>query len=170
MSESGLNGAAQATADLVDQYGTELASIPLQFRSYGGRPRFCGVVVTLKCFEDNALLKQTLADEESPRGKVLVIDGGGSYRSALVGDVIAGIAVRREWAGLIIHGVVRDSVALSGLDLGIKALGTNPAKSGKTGAGQINIPIDIGGVRFLPGSTVYCDEDGIVVRASDSAR
>ncbi len=164
MFESGTDDPVEATADLVDRYGSELASVPLQFRSYGGRPRFSGVVVTLKCFEDNALLKQTLADEESPRGKVLVVDGGGSYRSALVGDIIAGIAVRQGWTGLIIHGVVRDSVALSGLDIGIKALGTNPAKSAKTGAGQVNVPIDIAGVRFVPGSTVYCDEDGIVVR------
>ena len=128
------------------------------------RPRFSGPVVTVKCFEDNALLKQKLAQEEAPQGKVLVVDGGGSHRSALVGDVIAGIAVERGWAGLIIHGVVRDSVALGALPIGIKALGTNPAKSSKTGAGQVDIAIDIAGVTFLPGSTVYCDEDGIVVR------
>ena len=153
----------EATADLVDRYGDQLASVSLQFRSFGGRPRFSGPVVTVKCFEDNALLKQKLAQEEAPEGKVLVVDGGGSHRSALVGDVIAGIAVERGWAGLIIHGVVRDSVALSGLPIGIKALGTNPAKSTKTGAGQVDIAIDIAGVTFLPGSTVYCDEDGIVV-------
>ena len=154
----------EATADLVDLYGDQLASVSLQFRSFGGRPRFSGPVVTVKCFEDNALLKQKLAQEEAPQGKVLVVDGGGSHRSALVGDVIAGIAVERDWAGLIIHGVVRDSVALGALPIGIKALGTNPAKSSKTGAGQVDIAIDIGGVTFLPGSTVYCDEDGIVVR------
>ena len=154
----------EATADLVDLYGDQLASVALPFRSFGGKVRFSGGVVTVKCFEDNALLKQKLTEEESPRGKVLVVDGGGSHRSALVGDVIAGIAVERGWAGLIIHGVVRDSVALGALPIGIKALGTNPAKSSKTGAGQVDIAIDIGGVTFLPGSTVYCDEDGIVVR------
>ena len=153
----------EATADLVDLYGDQLASVALPFRSFGGKPRFSGPVVTVKCFEDNALLKQKLAQEEAPEGKVLVVDGGGSHRSALVGDVIAGIAVERGWAGLIIHGVVRDSVALGALPIGIKALGTNPAKSSKTGAGQVDIAIDIAGVTFLPGSTVYCDEDGIVV-------
>ena len=153
----------EATADLVDIYGDQLASVALPFRSFGGKTRFSGRVVTVKCFEDNALLKQKLAQEEAPEGKVLVVDGGGSHRSALVGDVIAGIAVERGWAGLIIHGVVRDSVALSALPIGIKALGTNPAKSSKTGAGQVDIAIDIAGVTFLPGDTVYCDEDGIVV-------
>lgn len=163
MSEPDL-GPAPATADLVDQYGEQLASMALPFRSYGGQPRFWGAVVTLRCFEDNALLKQTLTTEGAPRGKVLVVDGGGSYRLALVGDVIAQIAVDRGWAGLVIHGVVRDSVALRGLPLGIKALGTNPAKSTKTGAGQVNVPVTIAGVTFVPGSTVYCDEDGIVVK------
>jgi len=89
---------------------------------------------------------------------MLVVDGGGSHRSALVGDVIAAIAVERGWAGLIIHGVVPDSVALGTLPIGIKALGTNPAKRSKTGAGHV----DVAGVTFLPGHMVYCDEDCIV--------
>ena len=164
MSELGDGPLPEATADLVDLFGDQLASVALPFRSYGGQPRFSGPVVTVKCFEDNALLKQKLAQEEAPEGKVLVVDGGGSYRSALVGDVIAGIAVERGWAGLVIHGVVRDSVALGGLPIGIKALGTNPAKSSKTGAGQADIAVEIAGVRFVPGDTVYCDEDGIVVQ------
>jgi regulator of ribonuclease activity A len=164
MSEPQVRPQPDATADLVDIYGDQLASVSLPFRSFGGKPRFAGPVVTVKCFEDNALLKQKLAQEEAPEGKVLVVDGGGSHRSALVGDVIAGIAAERGWAGLIIHGVVRDSVALADLPIGIKALGTNPAKSSKTGAGQADIAIDIAGVSFIPGSTVYCDEDGIVVR------
>ena len=155
----------EATADLVDLYGDALASVALPFRSFGGRARFSGPVITLKCFEDNALLKSTLAQQESPEGKVLVVDGGGSYRSALVGDVIAGIAVDRRWAGLVVYGVVRDSLALSQLPIGIKALGTNPAKSSKTGAGQVNVALNIAGVRFRPGDTVFCDEDGIVVRS-----
>ena len=91
----------------------------------------------MKCFEDNALLKSTLSDWPEPEGAVLVVDGGGSLRSALVGDIIAGIAVERGWAGLVINGAVRDSVALDELEIGIKALGTNPRKSSKTGAGQV---------------------------------
>jgi len=163
MSETESDPLPDATADLVDIYGQQLASVALPFRSFGGKTRFSGLVVTVKCFEDNALLKQKLAEEEAPEGKVLVVDGGGSHRSALVGDVIAGIAVERGWAGLIIHGVVRDSVALSALPIGIKALGTNPAKSSKTGAGQADIAIDIGGVTFTPGAILTSDDDGIVV-------
>jgi RraA family protein len=101
-----------------------------------------------------------------PERKVLVVDGGGSLRSALVGDLIAGIAVRRGWAGLVISGAVRDSVALDQLDLGIKALGTNPQKSSKTGTGFVNGPVEIGGVWVTPGQTVHSDEDGIVVVGS----
>jgi regulator of ribonuclease activity A len=149
-----------STADLVDLHGEALQSIPLQLRSFGRHPRFAGRAVTVKCFEDNALLKSTLADAA---GAVLVVDGGGSLRTALVGDVIAGIAVDRGWAGLVINGAVRDSVALNGLEIGIKALGTNPRKSGKTGAGEVDQPIEIGGVQVIPGRTVVSDEDGIVV-------
>jgi regulator of ribonuclease activity A len=153
------------TADLVDRYGEALASIAVQFRSFGRRSRFWGTAVTVKCFEDNALLKSTLAEHPDPSGHVLVVDGGGSLRSALVGDVIAGIAVERGWAGLVISGAVRDSAALDRLDLGIKALGTNPRKSSKTGAGVVDGPVEIGGVRIAPGQAVHCDEDGIVVLA-----
>lgn len=152
-----------ATADLVDTYGESLHSIPLQLRSFGRRPRFSGVAVTVKCFEDNALLKLTLAEHPDPAGRVLVIDGGGSLRTALVGDLIAGLAVRRGWAGLVVHGVVRDSLALDQLDIGIKALGTNPRKSSKTGAGSVDQPVEIGGVWIRPGQVVHSDEDGIVI-------
>ncbi len=152
-----------STADLVDRYGDQLSSIPVQFRSFGRHRRFFGPSVTVKCFEDNALLKATLADEPEPVGKVLVVDGGGSLRSALVGDLIAGIAVERGWAGLVVHGVVRDSRALDRLDLGIKALGTNPRKSGKTGAGTRDQPVEIGGVWIRPGAYLHSDEDGVVI-------
>jgi regulator of ribonuclease activity A len=152
-----------STADVVDRYGDALTSIPVQFRSFGRKSRFAGPAVTVKCFEDNALLKSTLAEEPDPTGKVLVVDGGGSLRSALVGDLIAGIAVQRGWAGLVISGAVRDSVALDQLDLGIKALGTNPQKSSKTGDGVVNGRVEIGGVWITPGQTVHSDEDGIVV-------
>jgi regulator of ribonuclease activity A len=157
-----------STADLVDRYGDDVASIPVQFRSFGRKSRFAGLAVTVKCFEDNALLKSTLAEHPDPSGKVLVVDGGGSLRSALVGDLIAGIALQRGWAGLIIWGAVRDSVALDLLDLGIKALGTNPQKSSKTGHGVVNGTIEIGGVWIAPGQSVHSDEDGIVVLGSHS--
>lgn len=152
-----------STADLVDSYGETLQSIPIQLRSFGLRTRFAGPAVTCKCFEDNALLKATLSDWAEPAGAVLVVDGGGSLRSALVGDIIAGIAVERGWSGLVVFGVVRDSVALNGLDIGIKALGTNPRKSSKTGAGQVGEVVEIGGVRIAPGQRIVSDEDGVVV-------
>lgn len=155
----------RATADLVDEHGESLASISVQLRSFGRRRRFAGPAVTVKCFEDNALLKKTLAEHPDPQGRVLVVDGGGSMRSALVGDLIAAIAVERGWAGLVVHGCIRDSVAIDGLEIGIKALGTNPRKSSKTGAGIIDAPVEIGGVVITAGQVVHSDEDGIVVLA-----
>jgi regulator of ribonuclease activity A len=149
----------RATADLIDLDET-LPSCDLQFRDLGGRTRFSGTIRTVRCFHDNARLKQVLSTPG--QGAVLVIDGGGSLRCALVGDVIAGLAVANGWAGLVVHGAVRDSAALAGLDLGVKALGTNPRKSAKTGAGQTDIPVGFGGVVFTPGHHLYADEDGIV--------
>ena len=111
--------------------------------------------------QDNALLKSVLS---SPgEGGVLVIDGEGSLHTALVGDVIADLGHSNGWAGLIVHGAVRDAAALRGIDLGIKALGTNPRKSSKTGAGERNVTVSFGGVEFVPGDIAYSDDDGIVV-------
>ncbi len=163
MTEPGAAGTAPATADLVDEYGERLRSIPVQFRRFGRRARFFGPAVTVKCYEDNALLKSVLGEHAEPAGRVLVVDGGGSLRSALVGDLIAGIAVERGWVGLVVYGVVRDSVALDQLDLGIRALGTNPRKSSKSGAGFAQVAVEIGGVRIEPDDLVSVDEDGVVV-------
>lgn len=150
-----------ATADLVDAHEAILQSCAVPFRRYGGRARFGGPVRTLRTFEDNARLKQLLS---SPgEGAVLVVDGGGSTRAALVGDVIAGLAVANGWAGLVLWGAVRDTVALAALDIGIVALGSNPWKSGKTGAGVVDGPVSFGGATFRPGDWVYADEDGLVV-------
>ena len=161
--------AIEATADLVDHYGEALASIPVQFRSFGRRRRFAGpggdgqVLRGQRPAEVCAVGLRPEPRTGSDEGPVLVVDGGGSLRSALVGDVIAAIAVERGWAGLVVYGCVRDSVALDALDLGIKALGTNPRKSGKTGAGVVGEPVEIGGVWIRPGQRVVSDEDGIVV-------
>jgi regulator of ribonuclease activity A len=150
-----------STADLVDAYGDKVRSCTIPFRQFGARARFFGRVRTLKTFEDNALLKETLS---SPgQGAVLIVDGYGSLRCALVGDIIAGLAVKNGWSGLIIWGVVRDSVALGELDLGIKALGTNPWKSSKQGGGALDVPVRFGGVEFRPGDWLYSDEDGILL-------
>jgi regulator of ribonuclease activity A len=149
------------TADLVDEIGPDVRSCDLQLRQFGARREFAGPITTVKCFQDNALLKSVLS--EPGNGGVLVIDGGGSLHTALVGDVIAGLGVRNGWSGLIINGAVRDSATLRTLDIGIKALGTNPRKSTKTGAGQRDVPVEFGGVVFAPGDIAYSDDDGIVV-------
>lgn len=149
------------TADLYDEHGEGLAICTTQFRQLGGRRLFAGPVRTLSCHEDNALLKQLV--NTPGNGAVLVVDGGASLRTALVGDLIAGEAQRNGWAGLIINGAVRDSVALGGLDLGIKALGTVPRKSGKTGAGVVDEPVLIGEVTFRAGDVLHADDDGIVL-------
>jgi regulator of ribonuclease activity A len=150
-----------ATADLYDEYAEKLQSCESPLRIYGGKPRFFGRIVTVKCHEDNALLKSILG--ESGDGQVLVIDGGASLRTALVGDVIAELARGNGWSGLIVNGAIRDVQAIGRLDLGLKALGSNPRKSTKTGAGQKNVPVTFGNVTFQPDHWVYCDEDGLVV-------
>ena len=151
----------ESTADLYDRYGDALGSCDTQFRQYGGRRTFHGVAVTIRCFEDNALLKSVLA--EPGEGRVLVVDGGGSLHTALIGDVIAGTAADNGWSGVIVNGAVRDVVALATLDLGIKALGSNPRKSAKAGTGERDVPIAFGGCDFTPGATIHSDDDGIVV-------
>jgi regulator of ribonuclease activity A len=151
------------TADLVDDIGPDVRSCDVQFRQFGGRTQFAGPISTVRCFQDNALLKSVLS--EPGEGRVLVVDGGGSLHTALVGDVIAELARRSGWAGLIVNGAVRDAATLRDLDLGIKALGTNPRKSTKTGAGDRDVVLDIGGVAFAPGEFAFSDDDGIVVTA-----
>ncbi|WP_159501761.1 ribonuclease E activity regulator RraA [Microbacterium sp. 18062] len=152
---------AIATADLYDERGDELDSLALQLHDIGGRIAFDGPIRTVRCHRDNALVKQALATPG--RGAVLVIDGGGSLASALVGDLIAASAVENGWAGIIVHGAVRDRVAIGELPLGVKALGTNPRKSAKDGVGEVDAPVEIAGVRFAPGKHVWADADGVLV-------
>ncbi|MBW0014198.1 ribonuclease E activity regulator RraA [Mycobacterium sp.] len=149
------------TADLVDDIGPQVRSCDLQFRQFGGRSQFAGRISTVCCYQDNALLKSVLS--EPGDGGVLVIDGAGSLHTALVGDVIAELARSNGWAGLVVNGAVRDAAALRTIDIGIKALGTNPRKSSKTGDGQRDVEITLGGVTFAPGEVAYSDDDGIVV-------
>jgi regulator of ribonuclease activity A len=153
--------APRPTADLVDEIGPDVRSCDLQFGQYGGRSQFAGPITTVKCFQDNALLKSVLSHPGN--GGVLVIDGDGSLHAALVGDLIAGLGVENGWAGLIINGAVRDAATLRTLDIGIKALGTNPRKSTKTGDGHRDVAVEFGGVVFAPGEVAYSDDDGIVV-------
>lgn len=150
-----------ATADLYDQYEEALQSVALQFRSLGGLERFSGRIRTISCFEDNALVRSTL--RTPGEGHVLVVDGGGSLHTALMGDLIAESAVTSGWSGVVIHGAIRDSRAIGQLRLGVKALGTNPRKSSKNGSGEVDAVLTFAGTTFTPARMIYCDEDGILV-------
>jgi regulator of ribonuclease activity A len=149
------------TANLVDAHGDVVRGCEVQFRSYGGRTCFHGPVRTLQVFEDNALVKQTLSSPGN--GAVLVIDGGASLRCCLLGDYLAALGGKNGWTGVIVWGAVRDTVALGALDFGVMALGSNPLRPGKTGTGQLDVPVEFGGAVFRPGDWVYSDADGIVV-------
>jgi regulator of ribonuclease activity A len=149
-----------STADLLDEH-PNAAVCALAFRQFGGVGSLDGAIATVRCFEDNVLVRQCVS--EPGDGRVLVVDGGGSFRVALVGDNIASIAQDNGWAGLIIHGCVRDSAALRELPIGIKALGTHPKPSGKAGDGELDVPVTFGAVTFHPGARVASDDDGIVV-------
>ena len=155
------------TADLVDDIGPDVRSCDVQFRQFGARTQFAGPLTTVRCFQDNALLKSVLSSPGD--GGVLVIDGSGSLHTALVGDLIAELGRSNGWAGVIVNGAVRDAAALRDIELGIKALGTNPRKSEKTGAGERDVTISLGGVEFVPGDIAYSDDDGIVVVAANGA-
>lgn len=149
------------TPDLYDANENSVQVAEPLFRAYGGAARFSGVISTLKLHEDNSLVRTVL---ESPgNGRVLVIDGGGSLRCALVGDQLALLAIKNNWVGIIVNGCIRDSVEIAGMTIGIRALNTNPRKSVKKGAGDRDLVVSFAGVSFKPGDYVYADEDGIVV-------
>jgi regulator of ribonuclease activity A len=150
----------RGTADLCDDYGDKVQVCEPLFHAFGGRRAFHGPVSTVRCFEDNSRVKEAV---ESPGGgRVLVVDGGGSRRHALLGDKLGLAAVNNGWAGIIIHGCIRDSVELGRMDLGIRALGTMPLRSEKRGEGERDVPVRFAGVTFRPGDHVYADEDGII--------
>ncbi len=149
------------TADLYDDFGEKCGSCETQFRQYGGRRIFSGRIRTVKCLGDNLLVKQTL--ESHSDGEVLVVDGSAYLGTALIGDVIAGLGASNGWSGIVVYGAVRDTTALGTLEIGIKALGSNPKKSTKTGTGATDLPVSFGGTTFRPGDWLYSDEDGILV-------
>jgi regulator of ribonuclease activity A len=153
------------TPDLCDEFETELGTsirvaAPM-FQRYGARPSFSGQIVTLKVFEDNSLVREAFA--QNGKGKVLVIDGGGSLRCALVGDQLAILAHKNGWEGTVVYGCIRDSGDINGIAIGVRALNTHPQKSIKKGAGDRDIAVTFGGVTFNPGEYLYADEDGILV-------
>ncbi|MEF8715604.1 MAG: ribonuclease E activity regulator RraA [Accumulibacter sp.] len=154
------------TPDLLDNneariHAGSVRIVAPMFRHYGGRSAFSGQVVTLKLFEDNSLVREVLA--EDGRDKVLVIDGGGSMRCALVGDQLAILAHRNAWEGIVVYGCIRDSEDISRIDIGLRALDTHPLKSIKKGVGDRDLAVSFGGVTFRPGEWIYVDGDGVVV-------
>ncbi|WP_028875073.1 ribonuclease E activity regulator RraA [Tepidiphilus margaritifer] len=149
------------TADLCDAHEDRVRVLAPMLRSYGGARAAGGPVRTLKIFEDNALVREMLA--EPGQGAMLVIDGGGSLRRALLGDNLAELAVKNGWAGVIVYGCIRDSAAIGRLPLGVWALATHPQKTVKRGEGQRDVPVSFGGVTFAPGMFAYADEDGVIV-------
>jgi regulator of ribonuclease activity A len=150
-----------ATADLCDDHAAEVAVAAPLLRPFGGRRRFAGTIATIRCFEDNSLVRERLA--EPGGGRVLVVDGGGSLKCALVGDQLGVLGVKNGWAGIVVNGCVRDTAALGGMDLGVLALAAHPLKSVKRGAGERDVVVDFAGVAFRPGAHLYADEDGLVV-------
>jgi regulator of ribonuclease activity A len=149
------------TAELCDEHGDIVAVVAPIFHHFGAKPRFAGPISTLKVFEDNSLVRTALS--EPGQGRVLVVDGGGSLQCALLGDHLGSLALTNHWAGIVIYGAIRDSVALGQMPLGIRALATHPRKSVKRGAGSRELIVEFGGVRFEPGHWLYADEDGIIV-------
>ncbi|QID18643.1 RraA family protein [Nitrogeniibacter mangrovi] len=152
------------TADLCDTHDQAVRVVEPMFRSFGGKSAFHGPITTLKLFEDNTLVRSTL--ETPGNGRVLVIDGGGSKRYAMVGDQLGVLAVKNGWAGIVVYGCIRDSKAIGGMDVGVFALGTHPRKTVKKGVGDTDVPVTFGGVTFTPGEYLYADEDGVIVSAT----
>ncbi len=150
-----------ATADLYDEHEENLQIATPMFNSYGGKKKFSGPASTVKVFEDNSLVRAAL--EEPGEGRVLVVDGEGSLRCALVGDMLAELGKKNGWEGIIVFGCIRDSAVIAGIDLGVKALNTNPRKSVKKGIGERDVRVSFADVSINPGNYIYADEDGVVI-------
>ena len=149
------------TTDLSDAYGSALQIAEPLFRDYGGTADFWGEIVTLKVADDNTLVRKAL--EREGHGKVLVVDGGGSTRCALLGDQLAQLAASNGWAGVVVNGCIRDSQVIAGVSIGVKARGTVPRKSNKNNTGEADVVLQFANVVFTPGHYLYADTDGIVV-------
>ncbi|MAC47031.1 ribonuclease E activity regulator RraA [Oceanospirillum beijerinckii] len=148
------------TPDLCDAYPELVQAVEPMFSNYGGVDSFGGEIVTVKCFEDNSKVKELV--DEPGNGKVMVVDAGGSFRCAMLGDMLAEKAVKNGWAGIIMYGCVRDVDVLAELELGVQALGSHPMKSLKKGIGEVGIDVTFGGVTFRQGQYVYADNNGVI--------
>jgi regulator of ribonuclease activity A len=149
------------TADLCDAYPQLIRVLEPLFRNYGAAERFSGPVETVKVYEDNAVVRETL--EGQGRGRVLVVDGGGSLRCALVGGRLGQLAQSNGWSGMVINGCVRDTPELARISVGIRALNTVPMRSAKEGQGSVGATVSFAGVSFAPGKVLYADGDGIIL-------
>ncbi len=149
------------TADLYDAHSETVQVAEPIFRDYGGLRAFHGPIKTLKAFQDNSLVRKAL--EQDGQGRVLVVDGGGSMRCALLGDNLGALAIKNGWAGILVYGCVRDSRILATMELGVKALGTNPRRSAKKGGGEADLLVTFAGLTLHPGDHLYADEDGILL-------
>ena len=154
---------AYNTADLCDAHERDLHVVESMFHRYGRLAAFDGPIATVKCYEDNSKVREALS--EPGEGRILVVDGGGSQRRALFGDLLGELAVRNGWKGIVINGCIRDSAAIDELEIGVRALGTIPLKTHKRGDGQRDVSVSFAGVTFRPGEHLYADADGIVVAA-----
>ena len=152
----------QATADLSDELGSAVQVAAPIWRDYGGNKGFHGPAATVRCDNDNSKVREMLADPG--HGRVLVVDAQASTQCALLGDMLGELAVKNQWAGIVVHGYVRDSLALGKLPLGVKALGTHPRKSVKAGLGETEVELDFARVHVAPGDMVYADLDGLLVQ------
>jgi regulator of ribonuclease activity A len=150
-----------AVTDLCDQHGEAVAVAAPVFRSFGAHARFCGPVATVRCFEDNTHVRGRL--EEPGEGHVLVVDGAGSLRCALVGGMLGELAAKNHWAGIVVHGCVRDTEELGRCATGIFALAAHPRRSAKRGEGERDVVVAFAGVAFHPGDFLYADADGLIV-------
>lgn len=150
-----------STPDLCDAFPEQVRVVDPMFINFGGRENFGGEIVTIKCFEDNSLVRELVA--EPGAGKVLVVDAGGSMRRACLGDQLAEKAQANGWEGVIMYGCIRDVDEIAALALGVQALGSHPMKTEKRGLGDRGVNVTFGGVTFRPGEFVYADNNGIIV-------
>ena len=149
------------TTDICDEFPDDVIVAEPIFTHYGKRKRFHGPATTIKVYEDNVLVRSAV--EEAGNGRVLVVDGGGSLRRALLGDILAGMAADNGWAGVIVNGCIRDSADIAAIDVGIMALATVPLKSGKRGDGETGVSVTFAGITIRPGEFLYADEDGLLL-------
>lgn len=154
-----------STPDLCDAYPDSVFIAEPIFKSYGAKPSFGGQIVTVKCFDDNSRVKELAATDGA--GKVMVVDGGGSLKRALLGDLVAESARENNWEGIIIYGCIRDVEVISEIGIGIKALNSSPLKTERKGKGELNVSVTFAGVTFNPGEYVYSDATGIVVSPTE---